>query len=75
MVGPKLVCDDGLRTAVAFNSSAQKPQCSLAISFLGDEDFKDFALVIDRPPEVMGFAVDPHENFVQMPAPLDMGAH
>ncbi len=29
--------------------------------------------MIDRPPEVVSFAIDPDENFVQMPAPLDMG--
>ncbi len=26
--------------------------------------------MINRPPEVVSFAIDPHENLVQMPAPL-----
>jgi len=45
------------------------------ISPFSDENLKNFALVIDRPPEVMGFAIDPHVNLIQMPSPLDMDTH
>ena len=32
--------------------------------------FNQFALVVNRPPEIVGFAIDPNENLLQMPAPL-----
>jgi hypothetical protein len=35
----------------------------------------DFAFVIDSPPEVMGDAVDLHENLVQVPPPMRKGPH
>ncbi len=31
--------------------------------------------MIDSPPHVMGFAVDLHEDLVQMPLPVRMGSH
>ena len=74
-VGPKPVCHNHFRAAKSFHRFAQKPQSSLAISLLGDENFKDFSFVIDRPPEVINLAVDAYENLIQMPAPLDMAAH
>ena len=45
------------------------------IPLLSDENLKNFALVIDRPPEVMGFAIDPHVTLIQIPSPMDMGTH
>jgi hypothetical protein len=58
-VGAKAVCHDDLRTAISFHHLLQKLQCSLAISLLCDECIKDFSLVINGPPEVVSFAIDP----------------
>jgi len=70
-----VVCHDDLRAAVALHRFAQKPQRCLAISPFSDEHLKNLTLVIDGSPEVMRFTIDTDENFVQMPAPLDMGAN
>ena len=69
-VGLKPVRHYHFRTAVSFHRLLQKLQCSLAISLLCNECFKHFTLVIDCPPQVVGFAIDPHEYLVEMPAPL-----
>ena len=39
------------------------------------ENLKNLTLVLDGSPEVICFAVDADENFVQMPAPLYLSAH
>ncbi len=74
-VGTKAVRHNNFRTSVSLHHSTQKPQCSLAISLLCDKRFKDFSFVINCPPEVLSFAVDPHENLVQMPSPLWRAPH
>jgi hypothetical protein len=56
-----------LRSTVSFHRFAQKLQGSLAIPPLGDDRLQHFAFVIDRLPEVVLFAIDTHENFVEMP--------
>ena len=55
---------------MAFHCFLQKFQCSLAIPPLCDERLKNLTLVIDRPPEIVNFTIDPNENLVQMPPPL-----
>ncbi len=57
-------------TARVFHRPFDKLQRCLAIPTLCGKDFEHLAFVIDGPPEVMCFTVDPHEHLVQMPAPL-----
>ncbi len=64
------------RQAFKLNRSAALAEWrQLAVSLLADKRFKDFSFVVDRPPEVVNLAVDPHENLIQMPTPLAIGAH
>ena len=42
---------------------------------LGGVTLKDFALVIDRAPKVVGFAVNLHEDLSEGPAPVPKVAH
>lgn len=37
---------------------------------LGDKEFQDFAFVTDGPLKVVRFAVDLHDDLVQMPSPI-----
>ena len=37
------------------------------------ETLENLTLVIDSAPQIMGFAVDLHEDFVQVPAPVRIG--
>lgn len=49
---------------------AQKLHSRFAVPCLGYKRFKDFALVINSPPEVVGFTPNLHEHLVQVPLPL-----
>ena len=69
-VRPEPVRHDRPRPAVALHRTLQEPQRSLAIPPFRSENLKHLALVIDRTPEVMCFAIDPHKHLVQMPTPL-----
>ena len=51
------------------SSLCAKLQGSLSIPPFGDECLQHLAFVIDRPPEVVRFAIDTHENFDEMPMP------
>ena len=42
-------------------------QCRFAIPALGDKAFQHLAIMIHSPPELVGFAVDFYEKFVQVP--------
>ena len=68
-VGPKSVRHDRLWMAVSFHRFTQKLQRSLAIALLRNVRFQNLALVVNRSPEKMGFAVDPDENLVEVPVP------
>jgi hypothetical protein len=37
---------------------------------LGDKEFQDFAFVINGPSKVVRFAIDLHDDLVQMPSPI-----
>lgn len=50
-------------------------QCCLAIALLGHEALEDFAFVVHGAPEVVLFAVDLHENLVEVPTPLMSRSH
>ncbi len=58
-----------------FIALLRNPSAALRSRVLVDEGLEDLALMIDRPPEIVSCAIDPDENFVQMSAPLYMGAH
>ena len=45
------------------------------VSGLAGEGFQHLALVIDRPPKVVHFAVDFHVDLVEVPPPVGEGAH
>lgn len=49
-------------------------QCRLLVSTLRDEAFQHLAFVIDGAPEVVLHAIDLHEHFVEMPAPMPEGS-
>lgn len=52
----------------------KKFQCRFLVTRPGDEAFKHLAFMIDGPPQVLAFAIDLHEHFVEMPTPLT-GSH
>ncbi len=68
-IRPKPIRNNRLRTTKSLHRFLQKPKSSLRISLLCDKCLEDFPFVINRPPEIVSFAVDPHKNLVQMPAP------
>ena len=74
-VGSETIRHDHLRMAVSFHPIPQKPLRSLAISLLSNEYFEDLALVVDSHANVAGFAIDPHENRVEVPRPLRQAPH
>jgi hypothetical protein len=56
--------------AVSFHRFTQKPQRSVAVPLLRNIRLQNLALVVNCSPEIVGFAVDPDENLIQMPAPM-----
>lgn len=53
--------------ATPLNRALQKLNRSPAIPALRREYLEHLAFVIDRPPEIIRLAVDPHEHLVQVP--------
>jgi hypothetical protein len=45
-----------------------------AISTLRNKGFQNFAFMIHSTPKIVRLSVDLHENFVQVPLPIRMGA-
>ncbi len=58
------------RARVDFLAALERQKGKDRIALLGDEYFKHLTLVVDGPPKVVRFAIDPHENLVEMPPPL-----
>ena len=56
----------------ALHCFSEEFQCRFAIPALGDIAFKHLALVINGPPEIVGFTVDFYEHLVQMPLLIRM---
>jgi hypothetical protein len=48
----------------------QELQGGLAIPALAGENLEYLAFVINRPPQVVRLAIDPHEHLIQVPTPL-----
>jgi hypothetical protein len=69
-IRPEPVRDDYLWQSIPLHRTLQKLESSLATPAFRDEYLKHFAFVINRPPEVMSLAVDPHKHLVQVPAPV-----
>lgn len=67
-IAGELVCDDYTRNVLAaFQEFAEElPGGSLVASAL-HQDIQDVPILVDRPPQVVGFAVDLEENFIQKP--------
>jgi len=61
--------------AVSLHRLLQECKRSPAIPLLRNEGLKNLTFVIHRSPEVVNLTVDPHENLIQMPAPLGPGPH
>jgi len=56
----------------ALHCFSKEIQCRFAIPALGDITFKHLTFVIYSAPQVVRFAVDLHENLVQVPLPIRM---
>lgn len=69
-VRAQVVRHDPPRLAVAFHRPLQECRRRSTIPVLGRENLEHLALVVDGPPQIARFAVDPHEHFVQMPTPV-----
>ncbi len=59
-VGSKAVSRDCFRQAMPLQRVLHKVQCSVFIAGPGDIAFQDFALLIDRPPEINHLAIELH---------------
>ena len=71
----KPVGDDLPRWAVFLYDPLQKLQRRSLVPLRRDHRLQDLAFMVDRAPEVAELAVDLHEVFIQMPAPLRIAAH
>ena len=65
-VGSKSVGHDRSRSAITLHRALQKLQSRLAVPLFGDENFENLAFVIDGAPEIVLFAIDPHEDLVEV---------
>ena len=74
-VGSQAIRDDGLGSAMPFHGFLEEFQRGLAISRVGQDAFKNLALMINSPPEVMGYPVDLYVDLVQVPSPLSSSTH
>jgi len=58
-----------------FMALRKKIQCSLAISAFRNAAFQNFALMINRAPQIMLLAIDLDEDLIELPSPLRTLAH
>ncbi len=63
-VGAELVGDQLFGSPVPIHKLLVELERCLAISSLGDERFKHFALMVHRPQEVLLHAIDLHEHLI-----------
>jgi len=71
-VGPQEIGHDDMWWPKALHCFSKEIQCRFAIPALGDITFKHLTFVIYSAPQVVRFAVDLHENLVQVPLPIRM---
>jgi len=69
------VGDDLLRLTVSAHEFPEEIQCRLLIPTFGHNRLEDFAFAIDRAPKIMPFAVDLHEDLVEVPSPVGKCPH
>ena len=69
-IGPQAIGHDNPGRTIPFHGLLQESQCRLAIPFAGDKHFENFALMINRSPQVMRLTADLHEHLIEVPAPL-----
>src|SRR5208283_396956 len=74
-IGAKPVGDDLPRLAVFLHDPLQKLQRRSLVPLRRDHRLQDLAFMVDSAPEIAELAVDLHEDFIQMPAPLRIAAH
>jgi hypothetical protein len=60
---------------VFLHNALQELQRRSLVSPRRDQRFQDLAFVIDSPPKVAEFAIDLHEDLIQMPTPLSEAPH
>ncbi len=68
-IGAQLVRDENVRPPMPLHCFLQEFQGCFLVARLGNEAFKHLAFVIDGPPQVVAFAIDPHEHLVEVPSP------
>ena len=66
---------DHFRPTVAFHRCLEGLKRGFAVAKFGDMAFLNLTLMIDGSPEVVGFAVDRHEDFVEVSPVLHARAH
>jgi len=74
-IGTQSVGNNHLSRAVPLQGFPQKLQSCCFIAFPRHERFEDFRLVINRTPQIMALAIDPDEDFIEVPAPLAKPPH
>jgi len=74
-VGAQPIGDDRLRRTVTLQRLLHKPQRRWLVARFSHVAFENFALVIDRTPQVMRLAVDLHVDLIEIPFPMAETAH
>lgn len=74
-IGFEAIGNDGRRRAVALERLPHERQRGRLVAGPGDVALKDFALVIDRAPELDHLAVELHVHLVEVPAPMPKPPH
>ena len=59
-----------MRFSIPFHKFLEEYQGCLAIAALGNKGLQDFSFVVNRPPQIVCFAIDLYENFIEMPFPV-----
>ena len=72
-IGSQFVRHDDCRASMLARRFSEEFQGSPLVSSLGDEALQHLALVIDSPPKIVSLAVDLHEEFIHVPAPVREG--
>ena len=57
---------------MTFHNFLKKHHGCLAIAAFRNIDFQNFALMVNRPPQIMSLAIDLHEDLVQKSSPVEI---
>ena len=69
-IGTKTIGGDRFYRAVALQGLPDEGKGCLLVAGLGDITLKNFALLVDRTPQIVHLATHVHGNLVQMPVPV-----